>query len=115
MTVDSSAFSRRIQIEKRATGADASGDQAPQGWTPHRSAWCDPRMASGMSIAGELGAADTTVSRSVGSFRVRWCTDLDATMRVVYRGAVYNIAEVIPDLAGREYVDLVVSTGANEG
>ena len=41
------------------------------------------------------------------SIRIRWRTDIEAGMRVVHGMAVYVIGAVLPDHAGRVFVDLV--------
>lgn len=113
MTLDASDFDRRIEIQSRPIGADASGDQVPQDWTLHVRVWASLRTVTGMgSVAHERAAADQLVSQATGSFRIMWREDITADMRVVTRGRVYSIAQVLYDEADREYVDLVVSTGA---
>lgn len=47
--------------------------------------------------------------------RIRWRTDVTAAMRVLYDGGIFNIEAVLPDYAGRRYVDLACSVGANHG
>lgn len=47
---------------------------------------------------------------------MRYRSGIDATMRILYRGQIYNIEGVLPDpKSGREYITLPVSMGVNDG
>ncbi|MNL60825.1 hypothetical protein D3C87_1846700 [compost metagenome] len=50
---------------------------------------------------------------------MRWREDVDATWRVLYvsngKTLVYDVKSVLPDLVGREYIDLPVEVGQNDG
>ena len=41
------------------------------------------------------------------SIRIRWRTDVNASMRVLCNGVAYNIVNVMPDMQRRVHVDLV--------
>ena len=46
---------------------------------------------------------------------MRYRTDLNAGMRIVYNGTIFNVLAVLPDGEDRDRVDLACSTGINEG
>lgn len=104
-------LNRRIRFQRRTAAQDDLGQPAE--------AWEDvgnPTWASILVVTGkEYVLASGEVSRAEASIRVRWRTDLTAQMRIDHSGVIYNILAVLPDLAGREYVDLPCSTGANNG
>lgn len=95
-------LNRRISIEMLATGQDGIG-QPVDSWVEVLRCWADIRHTSGV----EAGKADTLTSAARASIRIRWTDCVTAAMRVVHGQAVYSIKTVLPDLAGRRYVDLV--------
>lgn len=70
--------------------------------------WASIRHLSGV----ESIKADATVSTVKASIRIRWRPGLNAGMRVVHGLRVYNVTAVMPDVGGREYVDLVAEVVA---
>ena len=93
---------QRISIQRRDAGQDAIG-QPVDTWTEVRSCWADIRHTSGV----EAGKADTLTSAARASIRIRWTDAASPDMRVVIGSTVYAIKGVLPDLARREFVDLV--------
>ena len=113
MPLNAGRFNRRIRITRPAAGQDAAG----QPLTAEQlvcETWADIKAPSG-SASAERVAADRETSPVAYSMRIRWRLGLTAAMRVYERvGGVdvpYTIAQVIPDAAGREYVDLVCLLG----
>lgn len=92
----------RITIERQTTGQDAGG-QPLDVWAPVATVWADIRNPTG------LGAirADAQAAVVKTSIRIRWRTDIEAAMRAVHGTTIYEIGAVLPDHAGREFVDLV--------
>lgn len=72
-------------------------------WTTKATAWANIRHQSG----AESIRSDAVTSVVKASIRIRYRADIDATMRVVHGATVYQITAVMPDVGGREYVDLV--------
>lgn len=102
-------LNRRITIQRRGTAEDSWGTPTPgpENWVEVGKAWAGIKTLSG------LGAikADAQASTVKVSIRVRWRTDLAAGMRVLHGGTVYDVEAVLPDVAGREHVDLVCEVG----
>lgn len=92
----------RISIRRLDEVRDGGGQVVGQ-WVEHAATWADVKFPSG------LGAikADTDVSLVRASMRIRFRDDIQPDMRVVTGGLVFDIQAVLPDLARREYVDLV--------
>ena len=65
--------------------------------------WASIKHLSGLQAI----KADATASVVRASIRIRYRLGLDAGMRVLHVGAVYNISAVLPDAARREFTDLV--------
>lgn len=87
----------------RLEEVQAGGGQVVGQWVEHAKVWADVKFPSGLGTI----KADTDVSLVRGSMRIRFREDIRSDMRVAVSGAVYDIKAVLPDLAGREHVDLV--------
>lgn len=93
----------RIHIQRRTQSEDGWGSpvNAWENITAQRLA-ANVRHRSGMSTI----KADADVSISRASIRIRRRTDVDAGMRVLFGGQVYEVDDVLPG-ESREYIDLV--------
>ena len=95
-------LNRRCTLQSPSQSVDALGQPIP-GWTDVATVWADIRMKSGLE-AIKAGAPVSVVQASI---RVRYRTGITAGMRVVHNLQAYNITAVMPDVGGREYVDLI--------
>jgi len=95
-------LNRRCTLQAQ-TGVDELGQPLPDGWVDVATVWADIRMKSGLE-AIKAGAVVSTVQASI---RIRYRAGVNAGMRVVHNLTNYNITAVMPDVGGREYVDLV--------
>jgi SPP1 family predicted phage head-tail adaptor len=89
-------------LQKASTGQDAIG-QPLTTWEDVEGFWGDIRHTGGLE-AIKAGASTSTVRASI---RRRYRTGIHSGMRVTSGGTTYNIVAVLPDAAGREYLDLV--------
>lgn len=65
--------------------------------------------------AREFISAQSTQSEVVCRITIRY-REIDATMRLLHGGKIYNIEGILPDLkSGREYLTLPCSEGVNNG
>ena len=103
-------LNRRIQIQVDGEGQNAGGEPV-HGWIKFADAWANIKTVNGR----EYATSDSEASEVTTSIRIRYRTDLTAKMRVVYKNTIYSIVAVLPDEAGREYVDLACSSGVNDG
>lgn len=95
-------LNRRCTLQAPGTTQDELGQPIP-GWTDVATVWADIRMKSGLE-AIKAGASVSVVQASI---RVRYRAGITAGMRIVHNLQAYNITAVLPDVGGREYVDLV--------
>ena len=95
-------LNRRVTLQAPGTGEDELGQPIP-GWTDVATLWADIRMKSGL----ESIKAGAPVSVVQASIRVRYRAGITAGMRIVHNLHAFNIVAVMPDVGGREYVDLV--------
>ncbi|WP_268906931.1 phage head closure protein [Burkholderia sp. USMB20] len=106
MTLRAGSLNRRVMIEARNDKPDVYGDPG-KSWVPVGSGdvWASIKVLSGIASV----KADAEISEIRASIRLRFRADLRAGMRVTERGtgATFDVKAVLPDLEGREYVDLV--------
>lgn len=91
-----------VTIERRGSGYDEVG-QPVTTWSTFATVRGDVRHLSGT----ETIKADAVAPVVKASIRIRYRADIDAGMRVVLGAKTYEIRAVLPDEAGRKYVDLV--------
>jgi len=94
-------LNRRCVIQQPGTAEDELGQPIP-GWVDVATVWADIRMKSGIE-AIKAGAPVSTVQASI---RIRYRAGVTAGMRVVHNLVAYNIQAVMPDVSGREFLDL---------
>ena len=92
----------RITIQRRTTIRDSLG-QPIEMWPAVAELWANVRHESGLSRI----AADADKSIVKASIRIRRRSGIDAGMRVLVAGMVYEIDAVQPDLIANEHLDLV--------
>lgn len=102
-----STLNTRVTVQQRGSGTDAWG-KPNDTWTDVCTVWADARHVGGL----EAAKAGTELSTARASVRIRWRTGLTAGMRCVIGGVPYDIKAVLPDLRGREFVDLVCEATA---
>lgn len=95
-------LNRRCTLQSPSQSVDELGQPIP-GWTDVATLWGDIRMKSGLE-AIKAGAPVSVVQASI---RVRYRAGITAGMRIVHNLQAFNIVAVMPDVGGREYVDLV--------
>ena len=95
-------LTKRVTLQAPGTATDELGQPIP-GWTDVATLWGDIRMKSGL----ESIKAGASVSVVQASIRVRYRAGITAGMRIVCNLVVYEIKAVMPDVGGREYVDLI--------
>lgn len=98
----SSTLRHKVSIQAPSNSRDAAG-QPIEGWAEIAAPWADIRVLGGLETI-KAGAVTPQVKASI---RIRYRTDIDASMRVVHGATVYQVQAVLPDLARRQYVDLV--------
>lgn len=106
---------RRVQLQVKSSSRDAAG-QPLDSWTTYATVWADIRNQRGLQTI-QAARETSTVQASIN---IHYRTDITAGHRAVdvtLQGTpvVYDIAAVLPDLAHKDYVDLVATQGANNG
>lgn len=95
-------LNRQVTIQRRDGGKDEYG-QLTDTWVNVATVWASILHKSGLETV--KSSVDISVVQT--SVRIRYREDVTAAMRVVYGNTLYDIRAVMPDVAGREYCDLV--------
>ena len=102
----------RVTIERPGQTQDPATGEMIDGWTPVATVWADKRPSS----AREFKQSQAGQSEITGEFQIRYREGIDATMRMVHKGKVYNIEGVLEDNeSGRQWLTLPYSEGVNDG
>lgn len=108
MALAAGKLRHRLLIQKPVTTQDQQTGEMKVVWTDVASVWGSMEPLS----AREFIAANTEQSEVRGKAVIRYRDDIDATMRIVYRGKRHNILGVLADnVSGLEYVTLPLSEG----
>lgn len=91
-----------VTIQSPQAGQDAIG-QPLSGWSTFARVWADVRQYNGL----EMIKAGAAVSVAKASIRIRYRTDVTNGMRVLVGETPYEVEAVIPDVAKRQFTDLV--------
>lgn len=102
-------LNRKVSLQRK-TGKDAYG-QPSDTWTEYASVWGAVLQLNGKEHLG----ANTVVDVSSASIRVRFRQDVVAGDRAVCQGQAFHIANVLSNVATREYTDLICTENANQG
>lgn len=95
-------LNRRATIQRRVTGFDPIGQPIDDTETV-ATVWANVRHTSGLEAI--KGGAETSIVKA--SIRIRYRAGIDAGMTVLADAVTYEIKAVMPDVAGRKFVDLV--------
>lgn len=97
-------LNRRITIQRPGTAKNELNEVVPGGWVD---VVADLPAGIKTMNGAQTIKADAITSKVRVSIRVRYRTDIDASMRVVHGAMVYQVLVPIPDEERREHTDLV--------
>lgn len=114
MTLAAGILNRRVLLQRRIESPTGTGGTTVT-WQDIATVWVNIRVLNGT----ETVKADFPVSVARASIRMRLRNDIDATCRAVYTSGatttIFEILAVLPDLVGREFMDLAVQEGLTNG
>lgn len=104
----------RIDIQSRGLTQDPETGEMVEGWL---TIW--PKVPASVQplSARDLIAAQAGQSEATGRMVIRYRAGVLPTMRILYRGDVYNIqGPPLPDPdSGQDYLTILVARGLNDG
>jgi SPP1 family predicted phage head-tail adaptor len=103
------ALKHRITIQQKTDTPDAFG-QPISAWSNLVELWAHVMFVNGK----EAIKSEIETSSKKASARIRYRSDIDTSMRVIFETETYNILSVLPD-ANKRHLDLVIETGLNNG
>jgi SPP1 family predicted phage head-tail adaptor len=114
MTLHAGPLDQRITLQRRVANVLPSGEDkytwANLATTPEVWAEVNPKRGREFFAASQMQVEDPV------AFRIRWRDDLDATMRVLWRGRAHDIAAAPVDTRGaREELWLYTVAGVRDG
>ncbi len=106
-----SDLNQRIRLDQRVKGVNSRGE-VTYTWAPLITLW-----AQAIPLRGrDFFAAAQTQSEITTRFRIRYRTGIDETMRVVWKGVLYDIKAPPMEVDGaREWIDLLCKAGVADG
>lgn len=110
MKITIADMNERIRIERPAGTLNANGVLVP-GWATVCEVWA---RASDMS-GREWFAAGARQAEQITSFTIRWREGLDGAMRVIHRGAAYEIVRIDRMSRRKDYMTLNCRRAEGEG
>uniref|UniRef100_UPI00376EA4BE phage head closure protein n=1 Tax=Ectopseudomonas hydrolytica TaxID=2493633 RepID=UPI00376EA4BE len=113
MALKAGRLRHRVDIQARQDVQDPNtGDVTPT-WV---TVWPNVPAAIEPLSAREFIAAQAVQSQVVARITMRYRQGLDASMRILHKSTVYDIAGLLPDKdSGLEYFTIPVSAGVNNG
>lgn len=109
--VAAGALRHRVLIQKQTAIRDDDGVSHTT-WSDVATVWASVEPLSAREFI-QSGQEQAPVTARI---TIRYRADMEASMRILHRGQVYNIAGLLPDkVSGLEYITIPVSAGVNEG
>ena len=106
--VASGDLRHKVQLQAQRIDRDPETGEEVVTWETVAEPWAQIVPMS----AREFVAAAAEQSEVRGRIVIRYRGDVDASMRVVYRGRYYNILAVLPDAeSGREHLTMMTGEG----
>lgn len=113
MSIAAGRLRHRVTIEQKVITRDPDTGAVIPGWQPFAT---DVAAEVVPLSAKEFIAAQAMQSQVTTRITIRYVTGLLASMRITFRGQVYNIAGILPDnVSGLEWITIPVSQGTNNG
>jgi len=101
-----------IELQSHTLIQDPITGDITEVWTTQASVWAEVAPLSGR----EFIAANAVQSEVRARITLRYRDDVDSDWRISFRGKIYNIEAILPDLwSGLDYMTLPCSEGLNDG
>jgi|SRR5690625_144321 len=112
MSIASGKLRHKVALQKQIRTQDPVTGAMKTTWQTVAAVWASVEPLSAREFIAAQAAQSAVSARIV----IRHRSDVDATMRILHRGRIYNIEGVLADpRSGREYLTLPCSEGVNDG
>lgn len=110
--IASGKLRHKVALQKQVRTQDPETGAMVTTWQTVANVWASVEPLSAREFIAAQAAQSAVSARIV----IRHRPDVDATMRILHRGRIYNIEGVLADpRSGREYLTLPCSEGVNDG
>jgi SPP1 family predicted phage head-tail adaptor len=92
----------RVAIKRLTQVQDETG-QMIDDWVTLAEVWANIRHLSGLEAVRQ-GLSESEVNASI---RIRYRSDIDAGMAVVWGGTTYDVRAMLPSAESKEFTDLI--------
>ena len=105
----SNELRHRIQIQLKTSGRDEDNYPIDEQWEDYKTLWSKVTHLSGRDLVAAQAAQSETVAR----LKINYRTDIDTTMRVIFKGRIYAITSPALDdpNSSNEYCTFSLSGG----
>ena len=111
-SVRSGKLRHRVLIQRQVHTQDPETGANITTWEEVATVWASIEPLS----AREFIQSQATQSEITARITIRYRAGLDASMRFVHRGMIYNPAGILPDMeSGIEHITIPVKQGVNDG
>lgn len=111
MALAAGLLRHKVLIEEFIEYKNSAGERE-QTWITFKETWASVEPLS----AREFIAAQQMQSKVTARITMRYTPGINAAMRIVYRGQIFNIEGILSDkISGLEYLTMPCSTGTNAG
>lgn len=104
---------RLIYIDKLVATQDATYGSATQSWKLHVTAWAERR--DGLPSRSEVIRQGLEQGRLQTRFRMRWHSDVDASMRIRDGDETFQIVGGPSEIGRREYLEIMAEKHSTTG
>ncbi|PIF22183.1 MULTISPECIES: phage head closure protein [Pantoea] len=102
----------KIDLQSHEDVQDPVTGEITEIWETQASVWAEVAPLSGR----EFIAANAIQSEIRVRITIRYRDDVNSDWRILFRGQIYNIAAILPDLwSGLDYLTLPCTEGVNNG
>ena len=110
-TIEAGRLRHSVTIQRQTHTQNSKTGEITVAWTDVATV----RAAVEPVSAREFVAAQEPNSKITARVTIRYRSGIDASMRLIHRGRLYNIHGVLEDMgSGRDYLTLTVSEGIND-
>lgn len=114
MTGLASELRHKVEIQSKGEGGrDEDGYELPNAWTTYKQLWAKVTPVA----ARDLALGQSELSEITARLKIRYRTDINTTMRVLWKDKIYSIqSEGLDDnVDGYTYTTFNLSSGVENG
>lgn len=111
-TFQAGRLRHKVSLQDCVERVDPATGARDKAWVEVAKVWAEIAPLSARDFIQSAALQSQVTTR----ITIRYRENVDASMRIVHRGRIYDIAGVLPDKnSGLEYLTLPCSEGANAG